>query len=75
MSLMITSEPTAIQRHTGRRPLASFDNSDGYLEMLQWTTAKGRLATRLPFRAECVEGGLEGNAGREPVETSALRQA
>ena len=43
MSLMITSEPTAIQRHTGRRPLASFDNSRGYLEMLQWTTAgKGR---------------------------------
>ena len=43
MSLMITSEPTAIQRHIGRRPLASFDNSDGYLEMLQWTTAgKGR---------------------------------
>jgi hypothetical protein len=32
-------KPAAIQKHIGRRPLASFGNSDGDLEMLQWTTA------------------------------------
>jgi phosphoglycolate phosphatase-like HAD superfamily hydrolase len=32
-------KPPAIQKHIGRRPIASFGNSDGDLEMLQWTTA------------------------------------
>jgi phosphoglycolate phosphatase-like HAD superfamily hydrolase len=32
-------KPAGIQRHIGRRPIASFGNSDGDLEMLQWTTA------------------------------------
>ena len=32
-------KPVAIQKHIGRRPIASFGNSDGDLEMLQWTTA------------------------------------
>jgi hypothetical protein len=32
-------KPAAIQKHIGRRPIASFGNSDGDLEMLQWTTA------------------------------------
>jgi phosphoserine phosphatase len=32
-------KPVAIQRHIGRRPLAAFGNSDGDLQMLQWTTA------------------------------------
>ena len=31
--------PAAIQKHVGRRPIASFGNSGGDLEMLQWTTA------------------------------------
>ena len=31
-------KPVAIQKHIGRRPLAAFGNSDGDLEMLQWTT-------------------------------------
>jgi hypothetical protein len=30
-------KPVAIQRRIGRRPLASFGNSDGDLQMLQWT--------------------------------------
>jgi phosphoserine phosphatase len=34
-------KPAAIQKHIGRRPIASFGNSDGDLEMLQWTTAGG----------------------------------
>jgi phosphoserine phosphatase len=30
-------KPVAIQRHIGRRPIAAFGNSDGDLQMLQWT--------------------------------------
>jgi hypothetical protein len=32
-------KPVVIQNHIGRRPIASFGNSDGDLAMLQWTTA------------------------------------
>lgn len=32
-------KPVGIQSHIGRRPRAAFGNSDGDLEMLQWTTA------------------------------------
>jgi len=32
-------KPSGIQKHIGRRPLAALGNSDGDLEMLQWTTA------------------------------------
>jgi len=35
-------KPVAIQSHIGRRPIAAFGNSDGDLQMLQWTgTGKG----------------------------------
>jgi phosphoglycolate phosphatase-like HAD superfamily hydrolase len=34
-----TGKPIAIERIIGRRPIASFGNSDGDLEMLQWTGA------------------------------------
>ena len=34
-------KPVGIQRHIGRRPIAAFGNSDGDLQMLQWTTAGG----------------------------------
>jgi phosphoglycolate phosphatase-like HAD superfamily hydrolase len=39
-------KPVGIQKFIGRRPIAAFGNSDGDLEMLEWTTAgKGlRLA-------------------------------
>ncbi len=30
-------KPVAINQHIGRRPIAAFGNSDGDLEMLQWT--------------------------------------
>jgi phosphoglycolate phosphatase-like HAD superfamily hydrolase len=33
-----TGKPVGIQEHIGRRPIAAFGNSDGDLEMLQWTT-------------------------------------
>ncbi|HEX5138086.1 MAG TPA: HAD family hydrolase [Planctomycetota bacterium] len=34
-----TGKPLAIERIIGRRPIAAFGNSDGDLEMLQWTAA------------------------------------
>jgi phosphoserine phosphatase len=33
-----TGKPIGINEHIGRRPIAAFGNSDGDLEMLQWTT-------------------------------------
>ena len=36
-------KPVGINQHIGRRPIAAFGNSDGDLQMLQWTAAgKGR---------------------------------
>lgn len=32
-------KPVGIQQHIGRRPILAFGNSDGDLQMLQWTTA------------------------------------
>ena len=32
-------KPVGIHRQIGRRPIAAFGNSDGDLQMLQWTTA------------------------------------
>jgi len=32
-------KPVGIQQHIGRRPIAAFGNSDGDLQMFQWTTA------------------------------------
>jgi hypothetical protein len=32
-------KPVGIYRHIGKRPLAAFGNSDGDLQMLQWTAA------------------------------------
>ena len=34
-------KPEAINRIIGRRPILAFGNSDGDLQMLQWTTAVG----------------------------------
>ena len=34
-------KPIGINEHIGRRPIAAFGNSDGDLEMLQWTTLAG----------------------------------
>jgi hypothetical protein len=33
------AKPLGIQSHIGRRPIAAFGNSDGDLQMLQWTAA------------------------------------
>ena len=37
-------KPVGINEHIGRRPIAAFGNSDGDLEMLQWTTMSRRRA-------------------------------
>ena len=34
-------KPAGIQKHIGRRPIFAFGNSDGDLQMLQWTAAGG----------------------------------
>ena len=34
-------KPAGIQQHIGRRPIFAFGNSDGDLQMLQWTAAGG----------------------------------
>ena len=39
-------KPVGINEHIGRRPIAAFGNSDGDLEMLQWTTMSGSGAAR-----------------------------
>ena len=36
-----SGKPVGINEHIGRRPIAAFGNSDGDLEMLQWTTIAG----------------------------------
>jgi phosphoserine phosphatase len=36
-------KPVGIQQHIGRQPIAAFGNSDGDLQMLQWTTAGAGL--------------------------------
>ena len=43
-------KPVGINEHIGRRPIAAFGNSDGDLEMLQWTTMRRRRPLR-PDRA------------------------
>jgi haloacid dehalogenase-like hydrolase len=40
-------KPVGINEHIGQRPIAAFGNSDGDLEMLQWTTLSGRVSLGL----------------------------
>ena len=50
-------KPVGINAHIGRRPIAAFGNSDGDLEMLQWTTA-GKGA-RLALLVHHTDAGRE----------------
>jgi len=43
-------KPVGINQHIGRRPIAAFGNSDGDLQMLQWTTAGARARFALIVR-------------------------
>jgi hypothetical protein len=42
-------KPVGINEHIGRRPIAAFGNSDGDLEMLQWTTLSAGMDSRPHF--------------------------
>jgi hypothetical protein len=41
-------KPVGINQHIGRRPIAAFGNSDGDLQMLQWTSAGDVARFALP---------------------------
>jgi phosphoglycolate phosphatase-like HAD superfamily hydrolase len=58
-------KPAVIQNHIGRRPIASFGNSDGDLAMLQWTTAgRGpRFAMIVHHTDEAREWAYDRDAG------------
>ena len=52
-------KPVGIQQHIGRRPIAAFGNSDGDLQMLQWTaagTGRALLPLRPPHRRRARVG-------------------
>jgi hypothetical protein len=48
-----TGKPIGINEHIGRRPIAAFGNSEGDLDMLQWTTfgrsARNNATAGRPF--------------------------
>ena len=45
-----SGKPVGINEYIGRRPIAAFGNSDGDLQMLQWTTMAGRARLALIVR-------------------------
>jgi hypothetical protein len=48
-------KPVGINMQIGRRPIAALDNSDGDLQMLQWTTASaGSRFVRLVHHTDSV---------------------
>ena len=71
-----TGKPVGINEHIGRRPIAAFGNSDGDLEMLQWTThgrqrraprpdrASHRRRTRICLRPQVAHRQARQGAGR-----------
>lgn len=50
-------KPVGIQMHVGRRPVAAFGNSDGDLQMLQWTAAGS--GTRFCLYVHHTDAGRE----------------
>ena len=70
-----TGKPVGINQHIGRRPIAAFGNSDGDLQMLQWTTAGGGAALwpdRPPHRCR-ARMGLRPQVLRRPPRQGARR--
>jgi phosphoserine phosphatase len=51
-----TGKPVGINEYIGRRPIAAFGNSDGDLEMLQWTTMAGNVRFGLIVHHTDAEG-------------------
>ena len=59
------AKPIAIQRHIGRRPVAAFGNSDGDLQMLQWTA--GGKGTRFCLFVRHTDAEREWAYDRSPM--------
>ncbi|WP_262027060.1 HAD family hydrolase [Microvirga sp. Mcv34] len=58
-------KPVGIDQQIGRRPVAAFGNSDGDLEMLQWTTETGKR--RLGVIVHHTDGEREYAYERGPI--------
>jgi hypothetical protein len=52
-------KPVGINEYIGRRPIAAFGNSDGDLQMLQWTTIGARYRGNEPLGRDRHEKRLE----------------
>ena len=61
-------KPVGINQHIGRRPIAAFGNSDGDLEMLQWTTAVGQSAV---WALSCITPMRSANMPMTAIRKSA----
>ena len=59
------AKAVAIQRHIGRRPIAAFGNSDGDLQMLQWSCAGG--GARYCLFVRHTDAAREWNYDRSPM--------
>ncbi len=61
-----TGKPIGINEAIGRRPIAAFGNSDGDLQMLQWTTLSGgvRLGVIVQRSAELRKDSQTGGPRR-----------
>src|SRR5208282_2757093 len=60
-------KPVAINMHIGRRPIAAFGNSDGDLQMLQWTTAGA--GSRFALLVNRTDSNREYAYDRSPLGT------
>lgn len=58
-------KPVGINQHIGRRPILAFGNSDGDLEMLQWTTVGKRQGARLGLLVHHTDADREYAYDRE----------
>ncbi|MET4241546.1 phosphoserine phosphatase [Bradyrhizobium sp. RT10b] len=72
-------KPIGINEHIGRRPIAAFGNSDGDLEMLQWTTL-GASGARFGLIVHHTDAEREGGFKRSSQHQlfsliTAIRQA
>jgi hypothetical protein len=60
-------KPVGINEHIGRRPIAAFGNSDGDLQMLEWTAAgDGRSLEMLVYHDDAEREYAYGPAGGLP---------
>jgi len=63
-----TGKPVGINMYIGRRPIAAFGNSDGDLQMLQWTAAgDGARLMMLVFHDDATREYAYGPAGGQPA--------